>query len=295
MNKGTFTYALLQYRHSQILGEVLNIGLVAFFPAEQKLTFIYPDKLLRLRFAYPNLPEKTIKSYLKYFEERVADLNQQHSFFSRNYLEHSLERLLNEEFIAPDSSSLQFGNFKTAVLYTSDTNKIVDQLYNLYFSVFQVHETHTGRVDESVLLKKYTNYLKSLLPNDQLLKDTKGVFIDYAVNSNSDHNSFKFDIAWKAPNNLHLVKPISFDLLKADAIQRKSVQYFGQFILLEETAENNNYLFDVILAKPKKKGLSKAYDNAIRLLEKPNRVSLIEQDGLDQYAKETVANGNLLS
>ena len=292
MNKGTFTYALLQYRHSQILGEVLNIGLVAFFPTEQKLTFIYPDKLIRLRLAYPSLPEKTIKSYLKYFEERVTDLNQQHSFFSRNYLEHSLERLLNEEFIAPDSSSLQFGNFKTAVLYTNDIQKIIDQLYNLYFSVFQVHETHTGRVDESILLKKYTNYLKSLLPNDQLLKDTKGVFIDYAVNNN-DHSSLKFEIAWEAAQSLHLVKPISFDLLKADSINRKAYQYFGQFADLQETAESNNYLFDVILAKPKRKGLSKAYDNAIRLLEKPNRVSLIEQDGLDQYAKNTVASGNL--
>ena len=292
MNKGTFTYALLQYRHSQILGEVLNIGLVAFFPTEQKLTFIYPDKLIRLRLAYPSLPEKTIKSYLKYFEERVTDLNQQHSFFSRNYLEHSLERLLNEEFIAPDSSSLQFGNFKTAVLYTNDIQKIIDQLYNLYFSVFQVHETHTGRVDESILLKKYTNYLKSLLPNDQLLKDTKGVFIDYAV-TNNDHASLKFEIAWEAAQSLHLVKPISFDLLKADSINRKAYQYFGQFADLQETAESNNYLFDVILAKPKRKGLSKAYDNAIRLLEKPNRVSLIEQDGLDQYAKNTVASGNL--
>jgi len=272
---------------------VLNIGLVAFFPVEQKLVFIYPEKLLRLRFAYPNLPERTIKSYLKYFEERVADLNKQHSVFSSNYLEHSLERLLNEEFLAPDSSSLQFGNFKTAVLYTNNTQKIIDQLYNLYFSVFQVHDTHTGRVDESILLKKYTNYLKSLLPSDQLLRDTKGVFIDYAVNNN-DHASLKFDIAWKAHNSLHLVKPISFDLLKADSINRKAYQYFGQFADLQDTAESNNYLFDVILAKPKKKGLSKAYDNAIRLLEKPNRVSLIEQDGLDQYAKDTVISGNLL-
>lgn len=293
MTKSTFTYALLQYRHSQILGEVLNIGLLAFFPIEQKLIFIHPEKLIRLRFAYPNLPEKTIKSYLRYFEDKVNQLNLQPNFFSNKYLEHSLERLLNEEFLAPDSSALQFGNFKTAVLYSNDTQKIIDQLYNLYFSVFQVSDTHTGRVDESILLKKYTTYLRSLLPSDKLLKDTKGVFLDYAVNNN-DHASLKFEIAWKAANNLHLVKPISFDLLKADSINRKAYQYFGQFADLQDTAESNNYLFDVILAKPKKKGLVKAYDNAIRLLEKPNRVSLIEHDNLNQYAKDTVVSGNLL-
>ena len=93
--------------------------------------------------------------------------------FSSNDLEHSLECLLNEEFIAPDSSCLQFGNFKTSVLYTTATEKIIDQLYNLYFALFQVHNTHTDRIDESVLLKKHTTYLKKLLPNDTALKDTK--------------------------------------------------------------------------------------------------------------------------
>ena len=140
MNKGTFTYALLQYRHSQILGEVLNIGLLAFFPIEQKLVFIYPEKLIRLRFAYPNLPEKTIKSYLRYFEDKVSQLNQQPDIFSSNQLELSLERLINEKFLAPDSSALQFGNFRTSVLYTNDRQIIVDQLYTLYFSVFQVSD-----------------------------------------------------------------------------------------------------------------------------------------------------------
>ena len=77
MNKGTFTYALLQYHHSQVLGEVLNIGLVVYFPDHNKLDFIYPNKLIRLKFAYPDVPEKTIKSYFKYFQSRVDELNKQ--------------------------------------------------------------------------------------------------------------------------------------------------------------------------------------------------------------------------
>jgi hypothetical protein len=137
MNKGTFTYALLQYHHSQLLGEVLNIGLIVYFPEHKRLEFIYPEKLIRLRFAYPDVPEKTIKAYFKYFDQRVKDLNDSSHIFHDYDLGKSLKVFLEKEFLAPDASALQFGNFRTSVLYTPDLERITNQLYNLYFSVFQ--------------------------------------------------------------------------------------------------------------------------------------------------------------
>ena len=62
MKNETFTYSLLQYHHSQLLGEVINIDLIVYFPDSSRLEFVYPEKLLRLRYAYPSVPEKTIKS-----------------------------------------------------------------------------------------------------------------------------------------------------------------------------------------------------------------------------------------
>jgi len=46
--------------------------------------------------------------------------------------------------------------------------------------------------------------------------------------------------------------------------------------------------FDVILAKPKSKSLFKANDNAIRLLAKLNRITLIEQQALQSYSEKTI-------
>ncbi|MBK1442790.1 hypothetical protein JHJ32_22550 [Parapedobacter sp. ISTM3] len=68
----TYQHGLLQYRHSQMLGEVMNIGLIAYFPTHRHLAFLYPEKLIRLRFAYTIIPEKTIKGYFRYFNKRVA-------------------------------------------------------------------------------------------------------------------------------------------------------------------------------------------------------------------------------
>ena len=101
-------------------------------------------------------------------------------------------------------------------------------------------------------------------------------------------SKIKFDVAWQDEGNLHLVKPVSFDLVKPETITRKAYQYYGQFLDLQDHAEDKKLLFDLILAKPRSKALFKTYDNAIRLLEKPDRVKLIEQEELDSYSKETV-------
>ncbi|WP_442591061.1 hypothetical protein ACSBL2_07510 [Pedobacter sp. AW31-3R] len=287
MIKGTYQYALLQYHHSQLLGEILNIGLVAYFPQYKRLEFIFPEKLIRLKYAYPNVPERTIKSYFRYFQERVNTLNKTPHLFYDHDMGNGFQQFLEKEFLAPDASALQFGNYRNSVLYTPEIQKITDQLYNLYFSVFQIQDSNTEKVDESILLRKYKKFLGKFLNNDQSLNKTSNIYLDYAIRPNASA-SIRFDIAWKEHANTHLVKPVSFDLQRPESIQRKAWQYFGQFEDLQEFATQNGYLFDVILAKPKSKDLFKPYENAIRLLGKPNRVNLVEFDNLQSYSQHTM-------
>jgi hypothetical protein len=289
MNTGTFTYGLLQYHHSQLLGEVLNIGLIVYFPQQHRLEFIYPEKLLRLRYAYPNIPEKTIKSYFKYFQKRIEDFNAQPSFFNKYDLEKSLQSFLENEFLPSDSSALQFGNYRTSVLYTDNLSHIRNQLYNLYFSVFKIQDNTKNRVDESVLLKQYKKLLKKFGKVDFPSTNIPNFQLDYAIEQ-KDSAPIKFDVAWKESQNLHLVKAVSFDLLRADSIQRKAYQYVGQFYDLKEYAATNDLLFDLILAKPKNHTLFKAYDQALSALEKTGNINLIDQAGLASYSEKTVQN-----
>jgi len=291
MNKGTFTYSLLQYHHSQLLGEVLNIGLIAYFPEAGRLEFLYPDKLLRLRYAYPSVPEKTIKSYFKYFQSRVDELNKQKNVFSDYDLNNSLKTFIESEFLQSDSSALQFGNYRTSVLYTDKIEHILNQLYNLYFSVFKIEDNSNRRIDEAHLLIKYKNLLKEGLSDQVSNLSLAQIEFDYDFNFGeeaSSKSSYKFDVAWRDKKYLHLVKPVSFDLLRAETIERKAYQYFGRFYDLQEFASKSNSEFDLILAKPRSKSLHKAYDNAIRLLEKPKHVNLIDQEELQIYTEQTI-------
>lgn len=292
MNKGTFTYALLQYHHSQLLGEVLNIGLIVYFPTHKRLEFIYPERLIRLTGAYPEVPEKTIKSYFKYFKSKVDEINSGSHIFHDYALDTSLKGFLENEFLAPDSSVLQFGNYRTSVLYTPDLEHITNQLYNLYFSVFKITSGLNKKIDESVLLKNYKKLLNEFLPEDQSLNTSKRLYSDYSITPEAN-SPIKFDIAWQKDKELHLVRPVSFDLIKPESIRKKTYLNYGQFNYLQEFATENDYLFDVILAKPRSKSLFKAYDEAIHILQQPKRVNLIEQDNLESYSKQTV-NSTLL-
>ena len=286
MNTNVYTYSLLKYIHSQVLDEVLNIGLLVYFPSRRKLEFLYPDKLVRLRFAYPNVPEKTIKAYYRSFEDRIEELNAKPELFADYRLEESLDSFISAELISHDSSAIQFGNTKQGLLYTNDTEKIVDQLYNQYFVVFEHHENYSGRLNEAFLLKKYKTLINELSEKNQSVKYNRNIQFDYILKLN-DTKQFKFDVAWKN-GSTNLVKPISFDVKRKETLQRKAYTFYGQFLDLQDIAEKNNYRFDVLLAKPKDHNLFKSYDSAIDLLQKPRHLKLIEEVELKAYTLKTV-------
>ncbi|HTI61113.1 DUF3037 domain-containing protein [Mucilaginibacter sp.] len=131
--KKTYTYSLLQYRHSIVLGEVLNIGLLVYFPIESRIRFIYPENFKRIKTLYNNFPERTIISYFEYFNQRVDELNKKPEVFYKYEINNSLRTLIENEFLSADSSILQFSNYHKAILYTEDLNTLIMKLSNLYF------------------------------------------------------------------------------------------------------------------------------------------------------------------
>lgn len=281
-----YSYSLLKYRHSQILGELLNVGLLVFFHQNQSLHFIYPDKLIRLKFAYPNVQDKTIKSYFKSFELRLDELNKNPEIFAKHNLQDSLSKFIEEELLPSDSSALQFSETKKGIVFNPDNNVVLNQLYNLYFSVFE-HDSNTiKKNDESELLTQYKTFIKEF-EKDIFQPNQQKIQLNYILKQ-SENKEYKFEAAWKNHQTLNLVKPISFDLTRKDSIQNKSFRYFGLFTTLEEKANSENLKFDILLARPKKKELFKYYDDALTLLSKPSGVTLIEEEEIKTYSEKTI-------
>ena len=272
-----FQYCPLQYHYNSASGEVLNVGLLVLFPDQQKVAFVFPEKLNRLRAAYPNsVAERTLKAFFKGIEGKVLALNRQPEIFN-DYKNRPLD-FINDEILIRDASALQFGEIRTSILYTDDLKHIVKQLENLYLSSYDLEEVTYKKHTEEYLIKEYRRKIK--LGDEQ-------IFAKHRVEENKQIGEYTFPFAWQN-GTYNIVSPVSLDLKRPESIIRKATLNFGKFTLLQGYADENKARFDILLAEPKQKGLTKKYDEAIKILEKVPCVRLWAENQLDEYSKKTL-------
>lgn len=275
-----FHYSLLQYRYAQSLGEVLNVGVLLLFPEQRQAVFLYPERLGRIRKLYPKFSEKVIRSYLKGIATRARQLSTQPEIFA-NYDQHP-RQLIDNEILIRDSSALEFSDLKTGVLFTDDLSVFSEQYYKLYLSFYD-EEEHQGRHDESYLLKEYKQRLRQRLQG-LLAREA----FDHPITVKPEGTSFAYQFAFAWQNgSYNLVKPVSFDLKLEQSINEKATLNVGQFTVLRPYAEKRNARFDVLVARPKDRGLFKPYEQAIKLLSNQPHVKIVEEDHLEDYSQKT--------
>lgn len=282
MKKDFYKYCVLKYKHSPFLDESLNIGLLIFFSNVGKFSFSYSKNLSRIKFIYDNVPERTIKEYLKQIDKRLERLSLKNDVFHKLEID-DLSSFMSKYILPFDGSVLQFSNFKTDYQQDFKNDFIEEILLNKYFIEDIKH--HFNQPKEPELLHQFYNNLRGLDFN-LINKDNKRFFVDYIV-TNENGNEFKFDYAWQN-GSLNLVKPISFDLKESKSIAEKAYKNLGQFIDLENEAKNNNLRYDLIIGRPKFKSLFKDYDHAISLLDKIKYARIIEENEIDNYALKAI-------
>uniref|UniRef100_UPI0025C3C661 hypothetical protein n=1 Tax=Bernardetia sp. TaxID=1937974 RepID=UPI0025C3C661 len=224
---------------------------------------------------YPNFLENNIKSIL----QEVSTFITEHGFYLKDY---SFKEIVSE-ITVQDDSSLFFDNYSTSLLYNDDTEKIKQQLYEKYFFPFEEYKTNnTRRYTEREVVKNVRSSIRSRNPlvYEKYFKNLEKKKISNSV------TSMDIDLYWEN-GATHLIKPISFDLLKAQSIDNKANRYFGKFFQLQEQAEKENYIFDVFVAKPREKKLYKQYDRALQILEKAP-IKLMEEEQIESYVENTV-------
>lgn len=208
-----FTYSILQYTHSLLLNEYVNVGIVFSFPNERKIHFEHGN-LNRVKCLYPDFEPalfnevvKNIKTKLIPHADNLFESNNQNTFKQKlNFL------------LLPDSSALQFTEPFISVDTFNDIPQTVDAFSKLILPTNQVdREEHSH--NEQYILRKFTDpIVKRNIPIDtrlgkNRLLTAKGI-------------SLNFDYAWK--NGVtHLVKPISFDLTSERFVQEKAITYRG--------------------------------------------------------------------
>lgn len=272
--KTLFQYSLLQYHHSALIGEVMNVGVLVIFPEQRQIYFIHPERLTRLKVAYPNFPENVLRSYFKGIKARTTQLNKQPELF--NDYQESPETFISNEILIRDSSALQFSKLKHSVLYSDNLPFVANQIAQLYLSLYDFEEA-PKRHDDLYLVNEFRRQIKS-----KVHKSTKLNIIE-----NFEVKEYRFPFAWKN-GTLNLVDPVSFDLQKSDSIRRKADEQLGKLSRLQDFAFQKNANFDLLIARPKQSALTGAFNSAIESLHEIKNVRLWYENQIEEYSTKTI-------
>lgn len=276
MNKH-FTYSILQYFPNEGSGEVLNIGILLLYPDLNFSQFIYPQHLTRLKHAFPGFSDKVVKGFVRSIEQKSLALSQSPEIWASIDLENDTNTFISEHLLLPDASPLRFSPTKPAVRY-AEPERIAADYKRLFLSSYETHSP-ISRKDESSLVRQFKKYIMGV---DERVWE----YVREKFELETETRSYQFDFAWK--NGSHnLVKAISLDLKRPDAIQRKAERYFGRFSLLKSSAETQNLHFDLLLARPKPRSLWRAYDQSIDILAQAPYTKIWEGKEINQYSKQT--------
>ena len=281
MKTNFYTYCILKYKHSPYLDESINVGVLIYFEDTQRFVFKYSKTLNRIKSIYSNVPEKTIKEYIRQIDSYLKRYQKTDSFFVLNDL--NLKAFLFNFVLPNDSTVLQFSNFKTESLRYFNEDFIENIIIEKVF--IDDIKANINQQQEPKIISKLIHNLKEKGLNNYRNK-TNRYIEEYELTSETG-NIFKFDIAWQN-GTLNLVKPIGFDLKEGISIANKAHKNFGQFYDLQGEAEKNNLSYDLILGKPTNRNLFKDFDHAVTLLQKIDKTRLFFEDDLDTYSKNVI-------
>lgn len=276
MNFIDYSYCLLKYKHTPVIDESLNLGVLCYVKNSHRFYFKSVKNLTRVKQAYHNVPEKTLKEMISIVSNKVEKLNRYGADMFT--LLDDFKEFIYDEFIGYDSTIIQFDRFETTTAYNLNEVELVNILCDNF--IVENYRENSFKAKEPLLIKKVFNKIEDL-------SDFKEnyFFYDYLDIKNSLGTKIPFDFAWQN-GTLNLVKAISFDLKEENSIIEKAYKNFGQFVDLNDY----QYRFDALLAKPSQKKLFKTYDNVIELFNKYEYIKVVEEDEIDNYVEDFMFN-----
>jgi len=279
MKDNFYTYCLLKYKHSPFLDESVNIGVLIYFGNSQTFSFKYSKNLSRIKSIYNNVPEKTIKEYLRQIHSRLLKFqSNDKDIFPLNDL--NLRDFLNLNVLPIDAAVLQFTSFRTEVQEID--NSIIEEIIFEQYFIEDIKNINNQSQEPKLISHLYSELKKSgfyeVVNKNRVQKD---------FNVKTDTGNFNFDFAWK--NGVwNLVKPVGFDLKTGDGIIQKARNNLGEFTDLESEVKSQ-YKCAIIVGKPTDRKLYSNYTKALNILHKlPKTIKVLEENDLKEYSRQVV-------
>lgn len=274
MNK-YLTYSILQYKHSLILGEILNVGILFYFHDTFKFQFVIGDAT-RLKAVYPKFDTSVFNAYRKAIDSKLQSNT---SLFSTYPSESDFEDYIHKNILAIDAAGYVFNTPVRVKNIFAENEIAVNEYAKLLLPGINVAKPHIVKHNENYLIKQFEGYLP--IANKALEEKLKR-----DVTLKTKNVTYNFNFSWES-NSVNYIKPLSFDLLDDVTIINKALQHRGQLDDLNAyLGSKQKFSFDYLIAKPQDPSLARTFENALDLLDSAEGTKkLIIEDEFDQYSQ----------
>lgn len=279
MRTDFYTYCLLKYKHSPFLDESITIGVLIYFSESKKFSFRFSKNLSRVKSIYDNVPEKTLREYLRQIVDRLQKFEStQKDFFPLN--DSNLKAFLHQTILPIDSGVIQFSSFRTETQEIPES--LVEEIIFEQYFIEDIKSVNTTQQEPKILKHLYAE-----LHNSGFSKYANVNRYRKDVDITTNTGKFTFDFAWK--NGVwNLVKPVGFDLKTSEGIINKARTNLGEFTDLDGEINKNEYKCNIIVGRPTNKKLFSTYDIALTILQKSPNTEIIEESDLSNYSHKVV-------
>ena len=273
-----FTHSVLQYKHSLALGEILNVGILFYFPLDNKFEFAEGGGY-RVKAIYPDFDISLFNRYLKSI---ITKIKEHVDLFSKNPTQPDFSNCIHQYILAQDAAGLVFNESVHVRNVFGSKVKAIEEYSKLLLPGIDVEKSTIIKHNEKFIIKQFSGYL---LGKDPSIKEK--IKKDQELRTKTC--TVKFEYVW----DHNYIKPLSFDLNDELSIQTKSAVIHSQLIHLKDYARNNNVRFDLLIAKPQEDNLQNEYQNALDLIDSvETNKNLITQDLWNDYFQNTLDHLN---
>lgn len=281
MNK-SLIYSILQYRHSLALGEILNVGILFYFPEEYHLELAVGDST-RINKIYPNFNKALFNTYINTIKDNIKDA---FDLFSGSPQIDDFFSFIHKSIFAEDAAGLVFSKPSIARNIFPSKEIAVEEYSQLFLPGVDIVKPKIEKRNEIYIIREFSKYiLDKVNGNNEFFKNhfQNDVFIK------TNHFEHKFNYSWNSSHTINYIKPISFDLSSEVDINSKAAQHVGYLTDLQNHGVES-LSFNFLIAPPYNSDLNKSYLNALDFINSVKiPKQLIFEDGIDSFTQKIIS------
>lgn len=267
-----YSYVILQYLPDIMTGEVLNVGVVFYCPADQFLAVRMRPSITRISQAFPGINGQGLKRIAGWIGTSISKHARQLYGKSRELF--SEDPRSAKEFallhFPRDDSSLRWSEERHGL--TANSQNELNRIFNRVVVHYDRPIDRHARSDADV----WYEYSKAL--------DAVGLATELTEHVvPGEIEPYKFEHALKN-GKWHCLEPLSFDLMRPESIKTKARDKFAEFSFINVPKDDLKVYF--LIGEPHTDEGRKAADTALRFLER----SPIEKEIVREIEASALAN-----